>query len=149
MAHSCKGKPACSAEMASAPDRRRAVGQLGEKLAAEHLQRLGFTIIACNARTRHGEIDLIAFGEHALVFAEVKTRTASETGVQGRARIDDEPLAWLRSSQCQRIRRLACAWLASNAEWRPRAQLIRFDAIGVLVDRSDNLLRLDHIEGAW
>ena len=47
-------------------DPRRARGRLGEDLAAAHLQRLGFRVLARNARTRYGEIDLIAFDGHTL-----------------------------------------------------------------------------------
>ena len=49
-------------------DPRHALGRLGEQLAAAHLERLGFAILARNARTRYGEIDLIAFDGHTLVF---------------------------------------------------------------------------------
>jgi putative endonuclease len=49
-------------------DPRRPLGRLGEQLAAAHLERLGFMIIERNARTRYGEIDLIAFNGEALVF---------------------------------------------------------------------------------
>jgi putative endonuclease len=58
-------------------------------------------------------------------------------------------LAWLRHRQRARLRRLACAWLYEGAHARPRAQEIRFDAVGVIVDGAGRLLRLDHIEGAW
>ena len=61
-------------------DPRRALGRLGERLAAAHLQRLGFAILARNVRTRHGEIDLIAFDGEALVFVEVKTRRSAGAG---------------------------------------------------------------------
>jgi len=129
-------------------DSRRALGSLGEQLAVEHLRRLDFVIVARNVRTRHGEIDLIAFdGARTLVFAEVKTRRA--TGGRRGLCPEDQPLAWLKRSQRERLRRLACAWLYENAHNRPRAHTIRFDAIGVIVDGHGGLLRLDHIEGAW
>jgi putative endonuclease len=47
---------------------RRALGASGEALAAEHLRRLGYQLLARNVRTRHGEIDLIAFDGRTLVF---------------------------------------------------------------------------------
>ena len=49
-------------------------GQRGEELAAEHFERLGFEVLARNHRTRFGELDLVAYDGHTLVFAEVKTR---------------------------------------------------------------------------
>jgi putative endonuclease len=128
-------------------DRRRASGALGEDLAVAHFRRLGFVVVARNVRTRHGEIDLIAFDGRTLAFAEVKTRRASNRR-RGLCP-EDQPLAWLKFSQRSRLKRLACAWLYENTRTRPRAHTIRFDAVGVIVDGSDRLLRLDHIEGAW
>ncbi len=128
-------------------DGRRALGALGEDLAISHFRRLGFVVVARNVRTRHGEIDLIAFDSRTLVFAEIKTRRASNHR-RGLCP-EDQPLAWLKFSQRTRVKRLACAWLYENTHARPKAHTIRFDAVGVIVDGSDRLLRLDHIEGAW
>jgi hypothetical protein len=58
------------------PDGRRSLGRLGEELAAAHFERLGFGVIARNVRTRHGEIDLIAFDGATLVFADANGRYA-------------------------------------------------------------------------
>jgi putative endonuclease len=112
-----------------------------------HLHRLGFSPLGRNERTRHGEIDLIAFNGHTLVFAEVKTRRVN-TQRQG-IRPDQQPLAWLRPRQRARLRQLAAAWLRDEKHIRPTAHTIRFDAIGVILDTKDRLISLDHIEGAW
>jgi putative endonuclease len=128
-------------------DSRRALGTHGEDLAVAHFRRLGFVVVARNVKTRHGEIDMIAFNGEALVFAEIKTRRASNRR-RGLCP-EDQPLAWLKFSQRARLRRLACAWLYENPARRPKAHTIRFDAVGIVVDGADKLLRLDHIEGAW
>jgi putative endonuclease len=128
-------------------DGRRALGTLGEDLAIGHFRRLGFVVVARNVRTRHGEIDLIAFDGRMLVFAEIKTRRASNRR-RGLCP-EDQPLAWLKLSQRARLRRLACAWLYENTHTRPKPHTIRFDAVGVIVDGAGRLLRLDHIEDAW
>jgi putative endonuclease len=128
-------------------DPRRALGTLGENLAIGHFRRLDFVIVERNVRTRRGEIDLIAFDGRTLVFAEVKTRRASNRR-RGLCP-EEQPLAWLKFSQRSRLKRLACAWLYENTAARPKAHTIRFDAVGVVVDGADRLLRLDHIEGAW
>ncbi len=128
-------------------DPRRVLGTLGEDFAVGHFRRLDFVIVERNVRTRHGEIDLIAFDGRTLVFAEVKTRRA---GNRRRGLCPEEqPLAWLKFSQRSRLKRLACAWLYENTAARPKAHTIRFDAVGVIVAGSNRLLRLDHIEGAW
>lgn len=129
-------------------DHRRRLAALGEQLAVEHLRRLDFVIVERNVRTRHGEIDLIALdGKGALIFVEVKTRRASG-GRRGLCP-EEQPLSWLKLSQRKRLRRLAHAWLYETAARRPRTHTIGFDAIGVIVDGQDRLLRLDHIEAAW
>ena len=46
--------------MSVSTDPRRALGALGERLAAEHLARAGYVVLARNYRTRFGEIDIIA-----------------------------------------------------------------------------------------
>ncbi|HXQ00032.1 MAG TPA: YraN family protein [Solirubrobacteraceae bacterium] len=143
----CPASSACPGAPFPSGDRRRALGTLGEDLAVAHFRRLGFVTVARNVRTRHGEIDLIAFDGTALVFAEIKTRRANNRR-RGLCP-EDQPLAWLKFSQRSRLKRLACAWLYDNTHARPKANTIRFDAVGVIVDGSDKLLRLDHIEGAW
>ncbi len=130
-------------------DPRRALGRLGEDLAAAHLERLGFTTLARNVRTRHGEIDMIMFDgrTRTLVFVEVKTRS---TGSSRRPpRPDQQPLSWLRPRQRIRLRRLARAWLSDARHERPTARTIRFDAVGVTLDGHGRLLRLEHLEAAW
>jgi putative endonuclease len=128
-------------------DPRRALGRLGEQLAAAHLERLGYATLARNVRTMHGEIDLIVFDGHTLAFVEVKTRRVRAAARPAAA--EPQPLAWLRPRQQVRIRRLACAWLSDTSAVRPRAPMIRFDAIGVTVDRRGQLVALEHVEGAW
>lgn len=61
-----------------------ALGRLGEKLAAEYLTTLGYTLVARNFRLPsgrnfrgtivHAEIDIIAYDQETLCFIEVKTR---------------------------------------------------------------------------
>jgi putative endonuclease len=127
-------------------DPRRTLGQLGEELAAAHLVQLGFRVLERNARTRYGEIDVIAFDGKALVFAEVKTRRLGRSSSQ----LDPEqrPLVALRPRQRAKLRRLAGAWLHEQRR-RPTARAIRFDAIGVIVDERGAPHALEHIEGAW
>jgi putative endonuclease len=128
-------------------DRRRALGRLGEQIAARHLEGLRFSVLARNVRTRRGEIDLIAFDGATLVFAEVKTRRVG--ALLPGPDPGQHPLAGLRARQRTRLRVLAAAWLREQRADRPHARTIRFDAIGILVDARGGLRRLDHLEGAW
>ena len=61
------------------------LGDMGENLAAAHLERKGYAIIERKFKTRIGEIDLIARQNHVIVFIEVKTRQSSEFGRPGEA----------------------------------------------------------------
>jgi putative endonuclease len=131
----------------AAADERRRVGRRGETLAAAHLRGLGFALLARNVRSRRGEIDLIAFDGQTLVFVEVKCRRVRATG-RG-ASPDQNPLAALGGRQRSRVRALAAAWLAERGRAHPFAQTLRFDAIGMTVDRGGRLVHLEHIPGAW
>lgn len=102
-------------------------------------------MLARNVRTRYGEIDLVAFDGSTLVFAEVKTRTADlRSGGEPVA-----PLAALGRRQRTRLRPLALRWLRAQRPGLPFAEAIRFDAIGIALDRNGALLALDHVENAW
>lgn len=128
-----------SVPTASSTDRRRRIGALGEQHARHHLQRRGYRLVAAQARTRHGEIDLIAVDGPTLVFCEVKTRVA---------RNGTAPWTSLHARKRAQVRRLAVAWLAENDD-RPRTSEIRFDAILVTVDRDGALRSLEQIEAAF
>ena len=61
----------------------RLLGRWGEALAAEHLRRAGYQILAANWRSRFGEIDLIAADQNYLCFVEVKLRKSAAFGGAG------------------------------------------------------------------
>ncbi len=63
--------------------RRQQLGDWGERLAADYLRRKGYEIVETNARTRYGEIDVVARLPHPLetVFVEVKTRSGRAYGL--------------------------------------------------------------------
>lgn len=126
-------------------DPRPAVGRLGEQLAAEHLERLGFRILERNFRNRWGELDIVAFDGNVLAFCEVKARRVAAGGC---SRIGGTPLDAVHPSKRARVRRMAGHWLTSRTD-RPYAKQLRFDAIGITFDRSGRLLCLEHLEGAF
>jgi putative endonuclease len=119
---------------------RQHLGRLGEDLALAHLERLGFSLVTRNHRTRFGEIDLVVFDGATLVFVEVKTRRAN---VAGRG-----PWEALHERKRQQVRRMAAAYLLEVTD-RPHSVDVRFDAVGVLIDGQGRLVRLDHLEAAF
>jgi putative endonuclease len=130
----------------SGTNRRHALGLLGEDLAARHLERIGLEILARRARTSAGEIDLVAFGEDAIVFAEVKARRIGT--VAPAAPYTPEPLIAIGMRKRARLRRAAAAWLAEQPV-RPRARRIRFDAVAVVIDARDRVCSIEHVSDAF
>jgi putative endonuclease len=126
------------------PDPRRALGALGERLAADHLRRAGYRIIERNFRTRYGELDIVAAGDRFLVFCEVKTRVCGRIG-------GSDPLASIGRDKRKRLRAMAAQWLVERrpAIDEPAPPELRFDAIGVSISPSGRLLSLDHLEDAF
>jgi putative endonuclease len=121
-------------------DTRHRLGRHGEKLAADHLVRRGYRIIDRNYRTRWGELDIVAYDGTTLAFCEVKTRRM--------AGLQRDPLESIHLNKRSRIRKMASRWLVERTD-RPRADELRFDAIGVTLDLSGRLVRLEHLEGAF
>lgn len=120
-------------------DLRHHLGRVGERLAREHLERLGYRVVAANHRTRFGELDLVVCDDAALVFVEVKTRRAGAL---------ESSLQAVSADKQRRVRKMAAAWLVEATD-RPRARELRFDVVAVTVDRNSRLLCLDHLEGAF
>lgn len=56
------------------------LGALGEKIAADHLEKNGYRIVDKNVRMSKNEIDIIAEDDSFLVFVEVKTRSVEHEG---------------------------------------------------------------------
>lgn len=62
-------------------DHTRAIGKIGEDLAAARLEQQGYEILERNVHASHyGEIDLIAREADDLVFVEVKLRRSLDAG---------------------------------------------------------------------
>ena len=53
---------------------RHEIGKLGENLAVQYLEKMGYKILERNFECRQGEIDIIALDKEELVFVDVKTR---------------------------------------------------------------------------
>jgi len=125
-----------------ATDPRQTLGQTGEQLACEHLERRGYTLLERNFRTRWGELDIVAFdGACTIIFCEVKTR-------RGGGRRAVTPLESVHPRKRSQVRRMAGSWLAARRE-RPHVANLRFDAIGVTLDSAGALVELVHLEGAF
>jgi putative endonuclease len=118
------------------PDGRRNLGDLGERLAEQHLLANGYVIRDRKSRTRYGEIDLIAEKEGLLAFVEVKTRRGARMGTA---------IESLSPAKQRRLVALAEAYAQERTDL-PESQ--RIDVIAVDLASDGRLLSLQHIEGA-
>jgi putative endonuclease len=121
---------------------RRRTGQIAEDLVAKRLARRGWEIVERNARTRHGELDIVALDARTLVFVEVKaTRGNTQFG-------PERPILSIDFRKQRRVRRLAAAYMSERRDL-PRYDEIRFDAVGVTLDRGDRVVEVDYLRGAF
>jgi putative endonuclease len=121
---------------------RQRLGKAAENLVATRFLAAGWRILERNARSRHGELDLVALDGPTLVFVEVKA------GRAGSAYGPERPILSIDFRKQQRIRRLATAWMGERRDL-PRYNKIRFDAVGVTYDHAGRVLDYEHIAGAF
>ena len=95
-------------------------GAAGERLAADHLQRHGLTLIERNFRVRGGEIDLICRDGRTTVFVEVRLRSRSNFG--GAA-------ASITATKQARLILAARHWLLRHGETPCRFDCILLDGL--------------------
>ena len=112
------------------------MGAYGERMAARHLEDLGFKLLESNWRCADGEVDLILRDGEDLVFCEVKTRRTAAFGT---------PAAAVGHRKVRKLRQLARRWLTETGVC---AERIRFDVVEVLPQRR-GATRLVHIRAAF
>ncbi len=124
---------------------RQALGRCVEEMVAEALVDEGAAIVSRNARVSgiRGEIDLVALHRDVIVFVEVKGRT--EGGSVG----PERPALAVTARKRAKLRALAGAWLAQNRERIPPHRGLRFDVVGVTVDRAGRVVDWEHLRGAF
>jgi len=121
---------------------RRRTGKIAEDLVARRLSARGWEIVERNARTRYGELDIVARDGSTLVFIEVKgAREGTSFG-------PEQPILSIDYRKQRRVRRLATAWMSERRN-QPPFDEIRFDAVGVTLDRHGRAVDLEHVRGAF
>lgn len=121
---------------------RRRTGAIAEDFVAQRLAAAGWEIVERNARTRYGELDIVARDGGALVFIEVKgARQGTQFG-------PERPILSIDHRKQQRVRRLATAWMSERRDQPPYDQ-IRFDAVGVTLDRAGRAVHVDYVKAAF
>ena len=115
---------------------RKQLGALGEKIAAEHLRRLGYKIRETNFRRPEGEIDIIAENRDCLVFVEVRTRTGSDFGT---------PEESVTATKKGKLISLALAYLQTHSHL---PSLWRIDVVAIELDQDGRVSRIELIQNA-
>jgi len=122
-------------------DRRKSTGARGEAIAAQHLERNGFSIVETNWRRRIGEIDIVARDGAALVFVEVRTRRSNQVGAA------EESITAVKQRRLADLAQLYLQVLESTG--RPWAGPWRIDVVAVAIDpRSGEVAGLNHLVNA-
>lgn len=98
----------------------RAIGSVGENVAADYLKKIGYKVIERNFNCRYGEIDIIARHKDYYVFIEVKSRNSLAFG---------HPVEAVKPYKQNRIVLSAQYWLLNN---RLTGVPVRFDVVEVL-----------------
>ena len=98
---------------------RQRLGERGEALACDELQRLGYSILTRRHRSRFGEIDIVADDAGTVVFVEVKTRLDSSFG---------DPAEAVGSQKQRRLVAMAEDYVARH---RLQDTPCRFDVVAV------------------
>lgn len=111
---------ASKAQKITVPNERGRIGRQGEDLAADFLEKQGFTILARNWRCRLGEIDLIVERDQRVRFVEVKTRRGTAFGYPEEAVSATKRQRWARSIEL---------WLQLHA---PRVTAYQADVVSIL-----------------
>ena len=111
------------------------LGRKGEALAKAHLENAGYEIMDENWTHGKLEVDLIAYKDKVIIFAEVKTRTGTGFG-QPEDFVDARKQRLLADAADEYI-------YLMNHQGE-----VRFDIISVLFDKGNNFV-LKHIEDAF
>jgi len=114
---------------------KKIIGNKGEDRACNYLQEKGYTILDRNWRTQRGEIDIIAYKEHTIVFIEVKTLPNGTIDM-----IQKE----LNHQKQQRILKTSKCYLLNHRQYND--SYVRFD---VIVIDMPGLESVYHIENAF
>jgi len=115
------------------------VGQLGERMAREYLEKQGYKILEQNYKTKFAEIDLVAqksagfLREPTLVFVEVRTKVGEQWG---------SPEDTINKQKLWKVLQNAKSY-AGFKQW-PGPQ--RIDAICIVLKNDFSVQRLTHHE---
>ena len=110
------------------------LGELGEDLAVEELEKNGYEIVERNWRYKKAEIDIIARKNEVLAIVEVKTRSSDYFG---------DPQDFVNTKKIKMLVEAVNEYVVS----KDLDVEVRFDIIAIII--SQNKLTLEHLEDAF
>ncbi|UCD08010.1 MAG: YraN family protein [Dehalococcoidales bacterium] len=116
--------------------KRKDTGNIGEKLARDHLKKKHHRILETNYSCPHGEIDIISKQKDELVFTEVRTKTGTDFGT---------PEESITRTKRERMR--ACALYYLQTHENP-GKTWRIDVAAVEINENGKPSRIEFIENA-
>ena len=116
--------------------KQRAIGDLGEKIAAKYLKKHGYKILERNFVAWDAEIDIVAKHKDLLAFVEVKTRSVTD--------LLPSPASAVTPEKQRKIIKAA----KSYAAFCTREYILRLDVIEIIID-GKHAKEINHIENAF
>ncbi|PKP13007.1 MAG: YraN family protein [Bacteroidetes bacterium HGW-Bacteroidetes-3] len=110
------------------------LGELGEELAVEELEKNGYEIVERNWRYKKAEIDIIAKKNNILAIVEVKTRSSDYFG---------DPQDFVNSKKIKMLVEAVNEYVVS----KDLDVEVRFDIIAII--KNENSLTIEHLEDAF
>jgi putative endonuclease len=110
------------------------LGELGEDLAVEELEKNGYEIVERNWRFKKAEIDIIARKNEVLAIVEVKTRSSDYFG---------DPQDFVNTKKIKMLVEAVNEYVNS----KDLEVEVRFDIIDIIINK--NKLTIEHLEDAF
>ena len=110
------------------------LGEKGEDLAVEFLQKKGYKILDRNWRFKKAEVDIIAQKNEVLIIVEVKTRTSNYFG---------NPQDFINQKKVQLLVEAANEYVIS----KDLDVEVRFDIVAILKNKQE--FDIEHLEDAF
>jgi len=110
------------------------LGELGEDLAVEELEKNGYEIVERNWRFKKAEIDIIARKNEVLAIVEVKTRSSDYFG---------DPQDFVNTKKIKMLVEAVNEYVNS----KDLEVEVRFDIMAIIINQ--NKLTIEHLEDAF
>lgn len=110
------------------------LGELGEELAVEELEKNGYEIVERNWRYKKAEVDIIARKNNVLAVVEVKTRSSDYMG---------DPQDFVSQKKIKMLVEAVNEYVIS----KDLDVEVRFDIIAII--KNENRFSLEHLEDAF